>query len=477
MAGDGPADDPTPWLRGVRRDVTRRVGAGLGPGWVVAVSGGGDSVALLRCLSDLAPNLGLRLTVAHLDHGVRGDRAAADARFVADLAGELGLPVEVGHWTPTRAAHFEADARRARHAWLADVACRRGAAAVALGHTRDDQAETILHRIVRGTGPAGLAGIPACRPLAEGVALVRPLLGVTRAALRAYLEALGQPFREDPTNDDLARTRARLRHDLIPKLAAAYHPAVAGALVRLGRLVGSQRRALGRHLGALERAATIADGPEGVTLDGAALRGVPPAWRAEVLRRAWRRRGWPESGMDAARWRRLAAAVARARGRFSAGGGVDVRVAEGLVHLVPAVGRPASAAIPPPSPQPIPGSAPWPGGRVVATLDPAAPRDEAVDLDRLVPPLRIYAPAAGDRLDPLGLDGRTQALNDFFRGRRVPREARPRVPLVRDEAGIVWVVGHRIAHRVRTTAATRRTLGLRWEVEGAPETTPPPSPG
>ena len=463
MAGERPTIPPAPWLRAARRGVTRRVAAGLGPGWVVAVSGGGDSVALLLALADWAPDLGLRLTVAHLDHGARGAQAAADARFVAGLAAGLNLPVEIGHWRPTRAAHFEADARRARYDWLAGVARERGAAAVAVGHTRDDQAETILHRLLRGTGPAGLAGMPACRPLAEGVALVRPLLGATRAELRADLDAVGQPYRDDPTNADRSRTRARLRHDLIPTLAADYNPAVAEALARLGRLAGADRRALGRHLGEWERAATIADGPEGVTLDRAALRRLPPAWRAEALRRAWRRRGWPEVGMDARRWQRLAAAVARPPAGFSAGGGIEVRVGAEVVALVPALPSLSPPALPP-CPLPIPGSAPWWGGRVVATLGPDDPRDEAVDLDRVVPPLIVCAPEAGDRLDPLGLGGRTQPLNDFFRGRRVPGEARARVPLVRDAAGIVWVVGHRISHRVRLTAETRQRLGLRWEV-------------
>ncbi len=101
--------------------------------------------------------------MAHLDHGVRGAAAAADARFVAELAERLGLPCFLGHWRPAREAHFEADARRARFAWLLEVARDRQASAVALGHTCDDQAETILHRIVRGTGLRGLAGMPARR--------------------------------------------------------------------------------------------------------------------------------------------------------------------------------------------------------------------------------------------------------------------------------------------------------------------------
>src|SRR5262245_24888605 len=148
-------------MEGVRRRLGRWRESGLGPGWVVAVSGGSDSVGLLRVLHELAPALDLRLSVAHLDHGVRGDAARADAEFVVALAESLGLPIDLGRWQPSRTAHFEADARRARYAWLDEIAQARGASAVAVGHTRDDQAETILHRILRGTGPHGLAGIQA----------------------------------------------------------------------------------------------------------------------------------------------------------------------------------------------------------------------------------------------------------------------------------------------------------------------------
>ena len=127
---------------------------------------------------------------------------------------------------------------------------------MAVGHTRDDQAETILHRIVRGTGPRGLAGMPAWRPLSEEVVLLRPLLKVARAAIRDYLVALGQPYRDDATNADLSRTRARIRHDLLPKLAAEYNPKVANALVRLGELAGASHRSYRRRVLEAERIAT-----------------------------------------------------------------------------------------------------------------------------------------------------------------------------------------------------------------------------
>ena len=172
----------------------------------------------------------------HLDHGVRGEASRADAAFVAELAAMLGLPFDQGQWRPSRSGHFESEALRARYDWLTQIARARNAAVVAVGHTRDDQAETILHRIVRGTGPRGLAGIPSRRVLATDprIMLVRPLLICHRQGIREYLAGLGQPCREDESNADLTRTRARIRHDLLPRLAAEYNPRLADALVRLG---------------------------------------------------------------------------------------------------------------------------------------------------------------------------------------------------------------------------------------------------
>jgi tRNA(Ile)-lysidine synthase len=407
---------------------------------------------------------GLELSVAHLDHGARPE-SAEDARFVAGLAESLGLPFDLGHWRPERPAHFEADARRARYAWLAEVAHRRGATAVAVGHTRDDQAETILHRVLRGTGPRGLAGIPRRRPLAEGVTLARPLLDVGRAELRVYLNQIGQPWREDVTNADPAQTRARVRHDLLPRLAD-FNPDVIGALVRLGALTRSAVAAMDDVVRESTSKIVHADA-DGLRLDRPALAALAPYVRAEVVRRAWRDAGWPEASMDARRWRRLAAWAARGAGPIDAGAGVRGEVREDVVML----SRPTKGPIanpPEPVPLAVPGEADWMEGKVVATVadagesGPAPPLAERLDLARLVPPLVVDAPRPGDRFDPLGLDGRTMPLADFLRGRRVPRGDRVSVPVVRDALGIVWVVGHRIGHRARLTEATRRTVLMQW---------------
>jgi tRNA(Ile)-lysidine synthase len=388
---------------------------------------------------------------------------------VAGLASSLGLPFDLGHWEAIRPGHFEADARRARYEWLAEVAKGRGASLVAVGQTLDDQAETVLHRVLRGTGIRGLSGIPARRRLANGPTLIRPLLGVTRREIRDYLAAIGQDFREDSSNLDISRTRARIRLELLPSLAGRYNPAVAEALVRLGRLAANSSRVLEEFARAGACAVVLESGPDRVVLGRPALARLSPFERAEVLRLIWRDAGWPEAGMDAHRWRRLSNLATSGRTRIAVGAGVEAEILPDRLILTR---RANWSEIPHHAPVelPIPGRVEWGNGRVVAVLEGDEPRDESVDLDRLILPLVVRQAEPGDRFEALGLEGRSQPLNDFFRGRRVSRADRGLVPIVADARGIVWVAGHRIAHRVRRTEVTRRTLGLRFEAD--PGTSP-----
>jgi tRNA(Ile)-lysidine synthase len=452
----------------------------VGTTWVVAVSGGSDSVGLLRVLAELAPELGLALSVAHLNHGTRGEAAEADAALVEAAAHRLGLPVDLGFWQPSRKSHFEADARHARYAWLIERAQSRAASAIAVGHTLDDQAETILHRIVRGSGLRGLAGMPKERRLCiePPVLLVRPLLSVSRQAIRAYLAELGQVYRDDASNLDLSRTRARIRNDLLPRLADEYNPRVASALVRLGHLAAQSECAWDDWLHALGQEVICHASADRIELDRDRLRALPLFVRAELLRRAWRAVGWPERGMSQERWRRLAS-LAR-KGEISGlaiGDGIELattgsssapaerfilkRVGAGSIN----VGGPAPSEV---TVLELPGSAHWRSGTLHTSLEDDAPRDETINLDRVVPPLLIRAPRPGDRFEPLGMSGKSMPLCDFLRGRKVALNERAHTPLLCDAEGIIWVVGHRIADRVKLSEQTLRKLGLRWESRESP---------
>ena len=205
----------------------------------VGVSGGADSVALLRLLEQLSAELGIRLAVLHFNHQLRGAESDADESFVAQLAAERGIEFLAGREDVAAAArargwNLEDAARRLRYAFFASVVKAGRVTRVAVAHTADDQAETVLARLVRGTGPAGLASI---YPVKGHV--VRPLLEVRRNELRDYLATLGQPWREDVSNLDLTRLRARMRHQILPLLERELQPAI---VEHLGRLADMARQ-------------------------------------------------------------------------------------------------------------------------------------------------------------------------------------------------------------------------------------------
>ena len=275
-----------------------------GPG-VVAVSGGADSVALLRAL--LAAGAG-PLHVAHFHHHLRGAEADEDAAFVRQLAGKTGCAFHLGEADVAAAGgNLEATARRLRYAWLADVAATAGAAWVATGHTADDQAETVLHRLLRGTGLRGLRGIAASAAL-DGTAacLIRPLLAVTRADVLAFLAELGQPFRIDSSNADPRFTRNRIRAELLP-LLATFNPDAAAALNRAAEQASEAFDLIDRLAGDLLARAELPRAGDLVILDAAALTAAEPLVAREAVRRLWEREGWPVSRFRAAQWHRLLA--------------------------------------------------------------------------------------------------------------------------------------------------------------------------
>ncbi|HXF60531.1 MAG TPA: tRNA lysidine(34) synthetase TilS, partial [Caldilineaceae bacterium] len=221
---------------------------------VVAVSGGADSICLLHALHHCRSVLGLALHVAHLDHALR-PTSAEDAAFAGEQAAALGLPFHTARLAPGRLLDrpegVEAAARQARYAFLYDVACQVGGtenpAVVAVAHHQDDQAETVLMNFLRGSGPAGLAGMAwATRlphPGAVPVRLVRPLLGVARAAILAYLAAYGLPWREDATNQETSYLRNRVRHTLLPRLQEMIqeiNPALVETLARTADLFAAE---------------------------------------------------------------------------------------------------------------------------------------------------------------------------------------------------------------------------------------------
>jgi tRNA(Ile)-lysidine synthase len=333
--------------------MANRAGSG-----VVAVSGGADSVALLRSLHAL----GRPLVVAHVNHLLRGADSDADEAFVIDLAAALNLPCRVKKVDVAALAageNLESTARRVRYEFFAEVAGATGAAWIATGHTADDQAETVLHRIIRGTGIQGLRGIGAslpsprasrgegggASPPGEGRALgpsprsgargeimvIRPMLGITRAEILDFLSALVQPFREDVTNLDPRFTRNRIRHELLP-LLKSFNPDIVAAIAHLAEHARDAQEVIDAVANEVLAKSERPRAGHIIVLDEAAL-GQSRAVIRAVLRRLWERERWPMSEMDFSAWDR---AVDVAGGELAAcdfPGGIAMRRAGRVVQL------------------------------------------------------------------------------------------------------------------------------------------------
>ena len=279
---------------------------------LVGVSGGGDSVALLLGLMRLAPGVAAsRLVVAHADHGLRAE-SADDRDFVRKLSENLGLRVISRRLDVAREGGgkgLEGRARHERYAFLAEVAHEIGARHVMVAHTADDQAETILHRILRGTGVAGLAGMRRARLLANGVSLLRPLLRVPRGTVRDFLTSVAEDWREDQTNRDTARARNFLRHEVLPRCTSGPYPAARAAVCRLGEQAGAVSDALAsaaEHI--LEFASQRRYNGTLVIKTGPLLH-LDRLLLAEIFVALWRREGWPRQDMTAAHYATLAGFV------------------------------------------------------------------------------------------------------------------------------------------------------------------------
>jgi tRNA(Ile)-lysidine synthase len=271
----------------------------LRPGERVAVacSGGADSVALLRVLANLREHLGVVLSVAHFHHQIRGPEADADERFVEELTASLKLELHCGSGNvPAHAAaekiSLETAARDLRHQWFAGLIRQGKADKIATAHTLDDQAETVLMRILRGTGARGLAGIA---PAQKAKHLVRPLLTTSRTEIEAYLKALGQPWLQDASNLDIRHTRNRVRHMLLPLLEQDFNPAIRQTLADLAELAQAEDEYWNTELSSLlprlvhegkpSRSGRSSSGESrnAVGLDLSALQRLPLALRRQAI--------------------------------------------------------------------------------------------------------------------------------------------------------------------------------------------------
>ena len=427
---------------------------------LVGVSGGADSVFLLYCLLTLAPTLGLRLYVVHVNHGLRSD-AAADQAFVEELARQWGAPASVERVSiPVgRGQSPEAAARAARYVAFRRAAERVGASRTALGHTADDQAETVLMRLLQGAGPRGIAGIPPVRG-----PYIRPLLEVRRHQIEAELRRLGVAWREDPTNRDPKFLRNRIRHDLLPFLSASVHPRIAEALCRTGELT----RAVITELDALalrelDRLAVIRS--REILLSLKELQKLPAGVGEEVLRQALSQlgeegpfRAWAQHTLrhllegegPAGPYRVGRILLERSMAQLRLSSGSPVRLPERSLSVHGALAFPEVGVL-------IEAQA---FDRPAGYQPPTGLWRVAFDRDQLTGPLSVRSRRPGDSFHPFGAPG-SKPLKAFLIDAKLPRWERGRLPLVVAGGEIVWVVGLRRGVAAPVTPVTCRLLELR----------------
>ncbi len=458
-------------------DLVQRKGL-LQPGakLLTAVSGGPDSVALLALLLELAPSWNLDVRVLHVNHGLRGRESDEDERFVTRLGRRLGVPVMservsvAGSAATERKPSVQEAAREARYAALRRVAADVGSEVIALGHTADDQAETVLMGMLRGSGSRGLSGIPRIR---EGI-FVRPLLDFRRTEILGYLEARGLDYRSDSSNAKRKYLRNRIRHELLPILQRV-NPSIVDVLTRQAEILAEEDRWLADQTDeCLDRVSSrLATGE--IILDRSGFLRLPLALQRRALRALLCRMRASHKPPAF----RTVTAVLEWVVHGSTGSVVNVRGG----HLAreydtvrfdgsaPAA-RVRPADVPPEGlPLPVPGELRWPPtGQVlrVTLLDapgkarprkPVEPRTRGhFDAERVPGELRVRAWQPGDTFQPAGMGGHWKKLQDFFSDLKVPRHDRRRIPLLVGTGGIVWVAGYRPDDRFCATASTKRIL-------------------
>lgn len=424
---------------------------------LVAVSGGADSMALLHLLAASARAQG----VAHFDHQTRAGASAEDATFVKHTADALHLPFYLGAADVASTAaeageSFEQAARRLRHDFLLKTVKEHGFTHIATGHTRDDQVETILMRVLRGTSISGLGGIPDLRNV-ENCQILRPLLTVDRNALRAWLEEQKISWREDASNADPVHERNRVRHELLPHLRTYYNPSLDDALLRLAEHAREDNNYIARFV----NPACFA-----VIRDKGLHREMFQELSVALQRRVVLQFGW-NHGVNSTfeQVERVRQFVSEAATGASLEWAQDLRLQATREYI-------AVWAPPPPHAVKsvllaVPGETHFADLRFSVEIQetlPAGdlrtfctPHRQVFDAGRAGANLHLRFRKPGDRFAPLGLGG-TKKLSDYFIDAGVPGPERDEIPLLVSEKGILWIVGHAISQAAAVDETTRSLL-------------------
>ncbi len=437
---------------------------------LVAVSGGPDSVALLGLFARLRASWGLTLSAGHINYQLRGAESDADQECVAALCRALSVPVSVrtaNVRSRPRGTSLQAAARECRYQALREMAAERGADRIAVGHTADDQAETVLLWILRGAGLRGLAGMPLSR---DGD-IIRPLFDSTRREVLAYAAQAGLSYRLDSSNDKPLYLRNRIRRTVLPVLSGVV-PSTVRALCRLADLCREDDRYLDRQAAAVSVGA-VRQAEEGVwSVDRAVLQQAPPALQRRVVRDLLRQcdaHGRPSSFRSVQDI--MHAVMGNTGFQRVMLKAADVLVERQTVRVVSAARRSAE----PRSRDPLTLTVTDDSSGVLWTDTGTRIRVEqlarvhvghvtpepgriVVDADRVSGPFVVRPWRPGDRFHPWGMKGRSKKLQDYFVDLKIAPSLRNRIPLLVAQEGIMWIVGYRQDERWRVTTHTHRCL-------------------
>jgi tRNA(Ile)-lysidine synthase len=435
---------------------------------IVGYSGGADSTALLHLMTRLQGEFNLRVHAAHLHHGMRPE-ADDDVRVCEAVCAGLGVPlhverVDVPALAQAQRVSLEEAGRNARYAFFDRLARELNAVAVALAHTRDDQIETILINLLRGTGPRGLCGMPYKRDH-----IIRPLLDATRAQTHQYCAAHGLPTVFDSTNLDPHQLRRRVRMELIP-LLRDLSPAFDRHLLRLADILENEEAWWDYEVRSLLECGSVASADAETLLQHSKVgreffTHLHPAMQRRVLRE------WLRARVGALRLppyeilegiRRAALEGKRTSWQLSDTLHLTTDETALTLHTKPPDPEPYEYPVQLETPILIPQAGAWLEARLLNAPPPsleATPDDAFLDADAVQGQLVVRNGRRGDRFQPLGMPA-PKKLSDIFIDRKIPRAERWRLPLLCDAAGILWVPGYTIAARARITPDTRRVLHI-----------------
>lgn len=472
---------------------------------VIGFSGGPDSLCLLHTLVEmLRPQFELSLTVAHLNHQLRGAASQADEDFVRDMAARWRLPLvvetrNIAALATLRKQSVEETARHVRYAFLWRVAREVSANKIAVGHHADDQVETVLMHLLRGTGLAGLRGmlplmdiaglrlhpddIPTPSPL-PAPQLIRPLLETSRREIEAYCQEYQLVPRQDSSNQDTIFFRNRLRHELIPYLET-YNPNLRQLLQRTAKVVTAEVEFLNDHLDQAWQAIIKSEATGRIEIDTLAWLNLPLALQRSTLRRAVQilRRSLRdinfehiETAMEIIEQGTVGAKATLPQGLMLTLGYETFVVADETVLAGPAQPDEPYLTKAEIVPLNVPGLTVLPGLKWqlktalltseslnLPDLKQIEPWEAYLDGDVVGDTLFLRTRRPGDTFTPLGLDGHRQKVNEFMINQKIPSARRQHIPLLVADDRVLWVCGYRPAEETRVYPATRRVLHLKFE--------------